>query len=262
MTTERREVPDLLLEQYALGELSRAESAAVDAALAADPALRGRLARLRASDQAILREAPPAQVAAAIRDRMVSGSPRVFRPAQAVFLPAAAALLVLVGGLMFRNLLFPDPGDLTRPKGGAPGLFVFRKTAAGVEQLRDGTGAAAGDMLQVRYGAAGSRHGAVYSLDGRGALTRHLPAAGPAATRASLLAEGGATLDSAYELDDAPGFERFLILSSAADFDLLAVEAALRALAASGSGAATEAPRLPAGIEWKSFLLRKPGAAR
>ena len=86
--------------------------------------------------------------------------------------------------------------------------------------------------------------------------------AGAAATRASLLAEGGATLDSAYELDDAPGFERFLMLSSAADFDLLAVEAALRAFAASGPGAATEAPRLPAGIEWKSFLLRKPGAAR
>ena len=59
MTTERREVPDLLLEQYALGELSRAESAAVDAALQSDDSLRGRLARLRASDQAILREAPP-----------------------------------------------------------------------------------------------------------------------------------------------------------------------------------------------------------
>ena len=98
-------------------------------------------------------------------------------------------------------------------------------------------------------------------LAGRqGTITRHLPpAAGPATTgsKAPRLAPEGAALGSAYELDDAPGFERFFLISSASDFDLSQASEALRALAATGPQAATGAPRLPAGIEWKSLLLVK-----
>jgi hypothetical protein len=275
MRAEKGRVPEFLLEQYALGELGAAEEARMAEALRGDPSLRRRLADIEASNKAILEEEPPAQIAAAIRRRLLTEgsrqggpgeSPRPWArraargPLPVLLFPAAAAVLVLAGTLLARDLLFPGLGDLTRPKGGAPGLEVFRQGPSGPEELRDGALAAAGDLLQLKYSASGSRHGAILSIDGRGGLSSHLPSGG--GTRSVLLAPGGAVLGSAYELDDAPLFERFFILSSREDFDLAAVRAALRELAASGPDAATAAPRLPPGLEWKSLLLRKGGGAR
>ena len=257
-------VPDFLLEQYALGELGVAEEARVAQALRSDAALRLRLEELAASNAVILAEAPPAQIAAAIRRRMLSSSGgatrgAVFKPSSTLFFAAAAAVLVLAGAVYGRALLFPTAQELSRPKGGAPGLSIYKKTAAGSEELRDGSPAAPGDILQIRYSAAGERHGAIISLDGRGTLTVHLPE-GQAAT-AGLLAPAGSVLGSAYELDDAPGFERFFILSSRSAFDLKTALAALHDLASKGD-AISAAPALPAGMEWKSFLVIKTGAGR
>ncbi len=72
MSATRSFVPDLLLEQYALGELKESERAMIGARLASDPSLRSRLAELKASDEAILAEAKPAEIAAAIRRRLLS----------------------------------------------------------------------------------------------------------------------------------------------------------------------------------------------
>jgi hypothetical protein len=128
--------------------------------------------------------------------------------------------------------------------------------------LADGSPAAAGDVLQIKYSAGQARFGAIFSIDGRAVLTRHLPPEDAAAAKAPLLAEAGAALGSAYELDDAPSFERFFLLSSTRDFDLSTASEALRALAAAGPQAATGAPRLPAGIDWKSILIVKKAASR
>jgi len=272
MSAERGFLPDLLLEQYALGELPDSEKAEVEAALAFDSSLRARLAALKASDEEILAEARPAEIAAAIRRRMVSvigrdgagraaGRGSAWRPTLGPLLTAAAALLVLVGVALARGILFPSADDLTRAKGGAPGISIFRKAAAGPVELRDGAGAAEGDILQIKYYSGDARYGAILSLDGRGNLTWHLPAR-DAEPRAPPLSRGEAALGSAYELDDAPGFERFFFLSSKSDFDLEAAAYALRELAASGASAASGVPRLPAGIEWKSILLVKAAAAR
>jgi hypothetical protein len=262
MSAERGFVPDLLLEQYALGELPDSERVEVEAALASDPLLRSRLAALKASNEEILAEARPAEVAAAIRRRMVSSmGPRRAGAASAPFLTAAAAVLVLVGAALARGILFPSVDGLTRAKGGATGISIFRKAAAGPVELRDGSLAAEGDILQIKYSSGEARYGAIFSLDGRGTLTWHLPAkdAGPGAP---LLSRGEEALSSAYELDDAPGFERFFFISSKSDFDLEAAAHALRELAASGASAASGVPRLPAGVEWKSILLVKAAAAR
>ena len=284
MSAERAWVPDLLLEQYVLGELPEAEKAWIEAALRSDVSLRVRLEELKASDAAILREAPPAEIAAAIRRRMLSsGDPRArgllgrvrkaVRPASAFLFPAVAAILVLAGVVMARGRLFPSADELARPKGGSPEILVFAKTASGPTlELREGAVAAAGDLLQIEYTAGGARHGAIFSLDGRGTITRHFPELGDSsaqsgptqersAEKAPLLAVGGAFLGSGYELDDAPGFERFFIVSSGEAFGLVVVTDALRDLFTSGQGA-SGSPRLPRGLDWKSFLLRKTGEGR
>jgi hypothetical protein len=70
----------------------------------------------------------------------------------------------------------------------------------------------------------------ILSVDGRGAVTRHLPANG---ARAALLGHDRMNLlDAAYELDDAPGWERFYFVTADAAFDVEGIVSAARQLAA------------------------------
>ena len=70
----------------------------------------------------------------------------------------------------------------------------------------------------------------ILSIDGRGAVTRHLPANG---ARAALLGHDRLNLlDAAYELDDAPGWERFYFVTADREFDVEPIVTAVRQLAA------------------------------
>ena len=117
---------------------------------------------------------PPALMAARVRARAGAASRRRAQPALAV-----AAGLVLVAGVAGWRALSRDPAgalDQTRVKGLAPQLLLFRKSAAGVERLSEGSPARDHDLVQMAYQAAGRRYGAVVSIDSRGVITRHLPA--------------------------------------------------------------------------------------
>jgi hypothetical protein len=107
----------------------------------------------------------------------------------------------------------------------------------------------------VAYRCASRRFGVIVSIDGRGVVTRHLPLTGAAA--AAL--EPGATtlLDRAYELDDAPRWERFFLVTGETAFDVQVVLDAARG-AAAGAGA-DPPPALPlqAPLQQSTFLLRK-----
>jgi len=97
-------------------------------------------------------------------------------------------------------------------------------------------------------------------VDGRGTVTWHLPAgyAGGPLSAPALEGQGDVVLPSAYELDDAPGFERFFLVSSAAPFDLAPVAQAARALAGRPSAERGELS-LPAGLGQSSLLVKKQG---
>jgi hypothetical protein len=264
--SEGRRVPDLVLEQYALGELPPSERSSLESALEEDPRLRERLEALRRSDEAILAAQPPAQVAASIRRRALALEPRGSERAAPRRLPyfaisAAAVALLLVGVVAIKGSLFPSAGDITRLKGGTALLSVFRRTSLGAEELREGSPAQAGDLLQIRYAAEGSRYGALFSIDGRGAVSFHLPPGyrGGAAA-APALDPRGAALGSAYELDDAPLFERFYMVSSPSAFDLGAVWAVALELAAKGRDAV--GPRSTKDLSWSELTIIKKEASR
>ncbi|RKH66024.1 ActD-like protein, partial [Corallococcus aberystwythensis] len=148
------------------------------------------------------------------------------------------------------------PGVLepTRSKGLRPRLDVHRQVATRTERLTDGAPAQAGDVVQLSYTAAGHAHGVILSVDGRGAVTPHLTA--PGDTSAALERSGSHLLPRAYELDDAPGFERFFLVTADAPFELEGVMAAARVLAASPD-ARTAPLTLPPGLDQTSFLLEK-----
>ena len=113
-----------------------------------------------------------------------------------------------------------------------------------------------GDQLRIGYRAAGRPYGAIFSIDGRGVLSQHLPGTGE---RAVALQPSGTTfLDFSYELDDAPRWEVFYLVTADAPFDLEPVRRSVRAAAA----AADRVPAglaLPRGLSQAAFPVMKDG---
>ena len=134
-------------------------------------------------------------------------------------------------------------------------LVLFRKTPEGTELLSDGVRASAGDQIRIGYRAAGLSYGLILSIDGRGVVTRHFPRQ---EERATLLApEGLVLLDHAYELDDAPGWERFYLVTGPKAFEIAPVLEAARRLAAAPGDGPPGALTLPADLDQSSLTLMK-----
>ena len=228
MSADLNRTPEWLLERIALGELPEADLATAKAQLLAEPDGAARLQALQQSDQALQQDYPVRQMVAGIRERQRVHSqsrPLWARP----WALALAAPVAAFGLLLWVALPSQEDVEITREKGSQTHLNVYRQAQAGTQRLLDGDLAAAGDVLQLRYQASHARFGAIYSVDGRGAWTRHWPSASVASSTALRLTQTGEiALPQAYELDDAPDFERFFLLSGDEDFELSAALAALK----------------------------------
>jgi hypothetical protein len=266
-----RRTPDLHLEQLRLGELPDAQAQALRAALAQDPTLQARLDALEQDAQRLLAAHPPHELAPALRRRLHVEQARADHAARqrkaqrgvlllAPGLVAAglAAWLMLPGGepvATAPTLPGADTPDAVRLKGD-PRLMLHRKQGARVEPLRAGALARPGDTLQVSYQAALKPHGVILSLDGRGAVTLHWPEQPHGST--ALEPSGAHALPHAYELDDAPGFERFVFVTSDKPLDAEQVVEAARALAADPARAQRDPLPLSPSVSQTSFLVQKP----
>ncbi|MFI4942949.1 MAG: hypothetical protein ACHP85_06785 [Burkholderiales bacterium] len=252
-------IPDWQLERFVLGELPEFETRAVRQALARDPRLRERLWALERSCAEILDQRPARVAAAAIRERLAAEASGPGRPRGSFRSWAALAALVCAAAVTARFFMIqPLDGkpDVTRPKGGiASRLMLYRKVAAApAEPLPDGSRARARDVVQIVYQLGAQRYGAIVSIDGRGNVTAHLPKTGGQAV--ALSAGAPVPLPEAYELDDAPAFERFYLVTATEPFAVEVVVAALRRQA----GAATGRLDLPGAFDQLSFVLEKETA--
>lgn len=254
------DIPDWKLERLASGSLPAAEDSALRAQVAADPEARERLAALERDGADILAALPPARVAAEVERRA-----RRLRRRQSARRVAAGGLVAAAAAVVFVAL--PERGgpaperaepaaEITRAKG-EPRLLLHRKRGDSVVRLgREAAAARAGDQIQVAYQAAGARHGAVLSFDGAGVVTLHWPAAGAAT---ALDDSGPVALPHAYELDDAPDFERFVFVTAAGPIDLEPLLAAARELAADPERAETAALALPPDHrQWSMVVAKEP----
>lgn len=257
-------VPPLHREQLARGELSPERSAAVRARLGPDAD--ASLAELAASDREILAAHPPAATAAAIQRRLEArAAPRPRRLWLAAPALACAVLLLLVfrPGSEDADLL-PDPTSQLplNPQGGVrikglePRLVLHRQQGDTAAELTAPATARPRDVLQVSYIAAGAAHGVIVSLDGDAIVTLHHPAG--VADSTALRQDGAVRLPQAYELDDAPRFERFVFVTADAPIAVDAVLAAARTLAA-GPDPARAPLLIPGGARQTSFLVEKAG---
>jgi hypothetical protein len=261
MTTRKTTTPDWLVERLALGELDDATAADVRRRLAAE----GRdvdveREALAASSREILEAHPPARIATAVRARAAEARrPRRWLVGAPLALAGVAAL-VLVARPATRATTGAPGHELALEDGRIKGpakVHVYRHGKDGDAKLFDGARAARGDLLQLTYSAGeGGRFGALLSIDGRGNVTLHWPEAS-AELAPRLSPKGEVKLPSAYELDDAPAFERFIFVSSENPFALSAVLQAAHALAARPADARVQRLALPASFAQDALTLEK-----
>ncbi|MDP1827830.1 MAG: ActD-like protein [Archangium sp.] len=233
-------IADWMLERYRLGELSASDHARVAAELVTDEALRARLHLLAEDDAATLTAHPPARVAARVTRTAAPPQPQSnFR----WVVPAFAVATALTVGIVVRSM----PGDdEVRFKGDGPTLRLFRLAGKDPERLADGARVKPHDVVQVAFELSGAKHLVIVSVDGAGQTTLHWPLDGN--TRP---APGFKALPQAFELDEAPGFERFFLVSSDTPLSVTEVLAA-----AKGSSRTGPLP-LPASATQRSVLLDK-----
>lgn len=260
---EAPKIPELHVERLALGELSSGERAAIEGRLGDEA--ESRLAAIAASNAEILAAHPPARVRAEVERRATP------RPAQRIAWLASPVLAVAVAAIVLWpeapvedpmiadaepvmiTTVAAEPGD-TRAKGLEPHLLLHRQEGETTVPLEPAAEARARDRLQLSYVAAGAAHGVVLSIDGGGVVTLHWPERPDGST--ALQQDGAVALPQSYELDAAPEFERFILVTADEPIDPSKVLAAARKLA--GTRAAASAPLpLPERQRQRSFLIRK-----
>jgi hypothetical protein len=149
-----------------------------------------------------------------------------------------------------------EEDEVTRVKGSAR-LLAFRQIGEHAQRLEQDALVKAGDIVQLRYNAGGRGYGVIASIDGAGVVTLHYPASDAAPAEATALAPKLTALPHAYELDDAPSFERFFFITADAPIDVQQTLAALRVLASKSDGA-TAPLELSRKLHQWSLRLRKP----
>lgn len=112
----------------------------------------------------------------------------------------------------------PTPDDGIRTKGDVRRLRVHRVDAASgtASALAELDTASPGSVLQISLLPGAGTWAAVVSVDGSGQATLHLPETGDSALRI----EGAVQAPHSFQLDDAPGFERFFLVTSPDRFSL------------------------------------------
>jgi hypothetical protein len=222
---KRKRIPDLMIEQYLLGELPADEVAEVEAS----EGFADRIATLRRSNEEILAAYPPEQFALRIlnrhdgRNKRASSAARTRRFTRTRWLSLAIpGAIAAVAGFVFL-LQGPLGGgngsddantEVVRLKGSDAEISIYRAVTgttrtSDAERLSNGDTAVAGDELQIAYNPGAMHYGMIVSVDGRGTVMLHFPVV---QSDEPELQGGTHRLPFAYTLDDAPNYENFYFI--------------------------------------------------
>lgn len=222
-----QKIPTLLLERAALDELN--ESALADAR-SRYPHFDEALAALKKDNLDFFKAHPAERVVPQINAQLSvdknqnphqKSSLQRLAPAFGMVAAAACALLIFVA---LPSEKIGEEG--IRLKGERAHLVLHR--AGEKSRLSHNDFARQGDRLQISYVAGPAKYGAIFSLDGKGAVTRHFPKGQTIAH--ALDSDGRIALSESYVLDDAPRFERFFFITSSRTFRLKEIKEKLEKL--------------------------------
>ena len=254
------------LERYLLDELPSQRMEEISRLVEDNPELQAELERLQQSDTNFFNEFPPETVIPNIQRRYEAEKAQKNREKRPVlFKRLLYASPVLASALVILFIVLWNPrGDMTedtRVKGTPvadptkPHILVHRKTGADTELLQSGDRAKKGDLLQLAYFPAGQSYGVIFSIDGRGLVTLHFPENQTGSTL--LQPRERVLLPSAYELDDAPGFERFFFITSQTSIRVGSILDKARSLAGNPEKAKTAMLDLPDAYDQYTTLIVK-----
>ena len=272
----RELINEYYLERYVLEELPEAYAQEIRQLAATDPDIRAALSEIEASNRDILSTYPVSELKKSLENQQQESLNPAFKRTQShkifplrrilYFFYALAALLLLV---LFLPQLRKEPGippfderegysavkgdqniDLSQTQ-----LLIYRKNKDNVELLSDGARVREGDLLQLAYVAASHPYGLILSIDGRGVVTLHFPV--EKSNAIDLLQNKRTVLSNAIELDDAPGFERFFLITSGSHIDIDTILKKAQNLAHDPSRVIRAKLDLPSEIEQFSILILK-----
>ena len=233
-------IPDWKLERYLTGDLPAEEMREIRDMEATDEVFAGRVKLLREDNAAILKKLPFEKLSEKIsampgRSNGAGNTVRV-NFTLVKFAAAAALVLAVVTVALFsqRDITVPAQsangtmdvamvtdvenamGD-TRIKGLDARMEVWKKIGDSAVQMSNLDEAREGDEIQLRYSVPEKCFGLLFSMDGNGTLTMHM-----AEGNKAIALEPGkmTTLPFAYQLDNAPKFEKFFFLTSRDNFEL------------------------------------------
>jgi hypothetical protein len=226
----KRTISSVLLERYACGEVTDEEKCLVEAECGNDSEVREQLAAIKTSNTEILSTYAPEKTANEIALKMHREQVRMTigdnasavvsdRKRLRLFPAWSYSILLLVFIVPFsvhyfdaRNTRLPVN---EREKGLGPSLTIYRDEVNSYNKLTDSSVVSAGDRLQIGYTAAGKKFGIIFSVDGNGVISLHYPVDTLMMQSGSRLEQGGEQLlNTSFELDSAPLFERFYFLTS------------------------------------------------
>jgi hypothetical protein len=259
MNKQNIEIPDWKLERLVLGILDEAEDKHIRKMIEEAPDIQKRLQAIEESNKEILEKYPPVSVAKSIEQR----AHKKQRKQQAVLnwsiSAAACACLLAVLIIWLPKSHRDDPvvveHEITRLKGLQPKLMLHRKLASGSELLGQDHLVREGDLLQISYRASGNRFGMIFSIDGHGNQTLHWPR--KTDQEPSVKPSSEVFLPFSYELDDAPGFERFFLVTSKEMFEIRKILKAADLLSSKELVDPKTMLNLPEDFMQHSIVLRK-----
>ena len=207
------------------------------------------LTDLRKSNQEILDKYTPEQMRVRIMEKIANkngkqseqnnaakSTAKKYKPDNMRFIQYAAAAVLLCAILVPVTLRTksssiatnPEAVETVRVKGNAyaknidnrtPKINLYRLDGNTITTLKNGTLAKSGDVIQITYNAGNKDYGVIFSVDGNGNITRHFP---ENSWKAEPLHHNynETPLDFSYELDNAPNFECFIMVTSKEQFSL------------------------------------------
>ncbi len=197
---------------------------------------------LKKSDEEILNTYSVQAMKAAVAGKLEANkneeeTANIFRFPAARFITYAAAAVLLAAIVIPAGLknskLSAGKTPTERIKGNvsstitSPLLKLYRQKGHEIQALNDGDFARSGDVIQITYNAGQEEYGVIFSVDGNGSITRHFP---ENSWKAAALEQRNdeTPLDFSYELDNAPDFECFIMVTSKKEFSLEDIESKIK----------------------------------
>lgn len=208
--TNRKNIPDFMLEQYLLGELNQQEIEKLKNALANNKELQTRLEELKQDTINFKDQYPSNLFIYDLNNRKMSQKHIL---TSNYFKPAITFLICLVSFIIFKPILIPQNSSI-RSKGLKSEIEIFLKNDKTFTKLQDSSIIDSGDIIQIRYTAIKNGYGAIFSIDGNKSVTIHLDHN----RRPIEIEPGKHIVKEAFELDNAPNFEIFYYCFSESQF--------------------------------------------